>query len=178
VQDIEIFNNMTESIRPIWNVYAIIPGRVDDELVILGNHRDAWGFGAADPISGSAVVAEIVTGLGELLREGWQPERTLVIASWDAEEVRCNKARASPLTALVVRPDRQHRVRGRFRDLPQAQYSNVSERRRCRGWALLGRWGISIAGSLLDTGLLARAGARRAGERAWRTEFPLPLIHL
>jgi N-acetylated-alpha-linked acidic dipeptidase len=87
-QIVELNNQVVESITPIWNVYAIIPGHIRDEIIILGNHRDAWGFGAADPNSGSAVVNEIVRGMGKLREKGWKPARTIVVASWDAEEVR------------------------------------------------------------------------------------------
>jgi N-acetylated-alpha-linked acidic dipeptidase len=54
--------------------------------VIAGNHRDAWVYGAVDPNSGSAAQLEAVHGIGELLKSGWKPKRTLVFASWDAEE--------------------------------------------------------------------------------------------
>lgn len=53
---------------------------------MLGNHRDGWVFGAADPNSGTASVHEIVKSYGQLARKGWKPLRTLLIASWDAEE--------------------------------------------------------------------------------------------
>jgi len=55
--------------------------------VVAGNHRDAWVYGAVDPGSGTAAMLEAVHGLGELLRSGWRPKRTLVFASWDAEEM-------------------------------------------------------------------------------------------
>jgi len=54
--------------------------------VLVGNHRDAWVMGAADPSSGTVAFHEVIRGLGALLREGWKPLRTIVIASWDAEE--------------------------------------------------------------------------------------------
>ncbi|WFD31939.1 glutamate carboxypeptidase II [Malassezia sp. CBS 17886] len=79
-------NYMDLRTRDIWNVYAVIPGYLDDERIFLGNHRDAWTFGAADPSSGSAVVHEMLRGFGELLRRGWKPLRTIVVGSWDAEE--------------------------------------------------------------------------------------------
>lgn len=47
----------------------------------------AWAFGAGDPNSGTASVNEIVKGLGVLLKRGWQPLRTILIASWDGEEL-------------------------------------------------------------------------------------------
>lgn len=53
---------------------------------MIGNHRDGWVFGAADPNSGTASVHEIVRAYGRLSAHGWKPLRTLLIASWDAEE--------------------------------------------------------------------------------------------
>jgi N-acetylated-alpha-linked acidic dipeptidase len=47
----------------------------------------AWVLGAADPTSGTVSVHEVVRGFGALLKEGWKPLRTIVIASWDGEEV-------------------------------------------------------------------------------------------
>ena len=44
-------------------------------------------MGATDPSSGTASIHEVIRGLGHLLREGWRPLRTILIASWDAEEV-------------------------------------------------------------------------------------------
>ena len=73
--------------RTIWDVIGRIPGSTyPNEWVIAGNHRDAWVYGAADPGSGTAAVLETVHGLGELLKHGWRPQRTIVLASWDAEE--------------------------------------------------------------------------------------------
>ena len=43
-------------------------------------------MGGADPSSGTASIHEVIRGLGHLLRRGWTPLRTIVIASWDAEE--------------------------------------------------------------------------------------------
>jgi len=64
----------------------LIPGHITDEVVILGNHRDAWVYGASDPNSGTASVYEIVKGFGKLLEAGWKPLRSILIASWDGEE--------------------------------------------------------------------------------------------
>jgi N-acetylated-alpha-linked acidic dipeptidase len=73
--------------RTIWNVIGKIKGtQFPDELVIAGNHRDAWVYGAVDPVSGTIAMLETVKGLGELLKSGWKPKRTIVFASWDAEE--------------------------------------------------------------------------------------------
>src|SRR5437868_7805053 len=57
-----------------------------DEWVVAGNHRDAWVYGAVDPNSGTAAMLEAVHGIGELLKSGWNPKRTLVFGSWDGEE--------------------------------------------------------------------------------------------
>ena len=74
-------------LRTIWDVIGKIPGTTEPrQWVIAGNHRDAWVYGAADPGSGTAAMLEAVHGLGVLLQHGWKPRRTIVIASWDAEE--------------------------------------------------------------------------------------------
>ena len=72
--------------RPIYDVIAKLHGANDDEWVILGNHHDAWVFGAARSGSGTASMLEAARALGELARSGWQPRRTLVICQWDGEE--------------------------------------------------------------------------------------------
>lgn len=73
--------------QPIRNVIGRIQGvEQPDKTVYVGNHRDAWCFGAVDPGSGTAVFLEVVRVFGELVRLGWRPRRTIVFASWDAEE--------------------------------------------------------------------------------------------
>ena len=57
-----------------------------DEWVVAGNHRDAWVYGAVDPNSGTAAMLEAVHGVGQLLKSGWKPKRTLIFGSWDGEE--------------------------------------------------------------------------------------------
>ncbi|XP_075054812.1 glutamate carboxypeptidase 2-like isoform X2 [Mixophyes fleayi] len=74
-------------IRRVYNVIGTIRGAVEpDRYVILGGHRDSWVFGGIDPQSGAAVVNEIVRSAGKLQMQGWRPRRTLIFASWDAEE--------------------------------------------------------------------------------------------
>uniref|UniRef100_H3GBG4 Glutamate carboxypeptidase n=1 Tax=Phytophthora ramorum TaxID=164328 RepID=H3GBG4_PHYRM len=81
--DIEIDNK----VGPIWDVIGTIEGSEEPEqLVLLGNHRDAWVCGAIDPNSGSSTLLEIARGYGELLKQGWKPRRTLILGSWDGEE--------------------------------------------------------------------------------------------
>ncbi|KAK2466075.1 hypothetical protein APHAL10511_001717 [Amanita phalloides] len=83
---VRLVNRVDTKVTPIWNTMAAIPGHIRDEVVVIGNHRDAWVMGAADPISGTVSLHEIVRGFGALLRNGWKPLRTIIFASWDAEE--------------------------------------------------------------------------------------------
>ncbi len=79
--------DMDYKLRKIWNVVARIDGNEEkDRWVILGNHRDAWVFGAVDPNSGSSAMLEVGRGFGALLKQGWKPRRTIIFCSWDAEE--------------------------------------------------------------------------------------------
>jgi len=73
--------------RPLYDVVARIPGAVHpDEWVIYGNHHDAWVNGAEDPISGQVSLDETARALGALLKTGWRPARTIILAAWDGEE--------------------------------------------------------------------------------------------
>ena len=72
--------------------YYVVEGRIrgaelPDEWVVLGNHRDAWVFGGVDPSSGTASMMELTRSLGKLAKEGMRPRRTIVVCSWDGEEV-------------------------------------------------------------------------------------------
>jgi N-acetylated-alpha-linked acidic dipeptidase len=70
-----------------YDVIAKIKGeKYPDEWVIRGNHQDGWVNGAADPISGQSAMLEEAKSIGELLKTGWKPDRTLVYCSWDGEE--------------------------------------------------------------------------------------------
>ncbi|MGH9469894.1 MAG: transferrin receptor-like dimerization domain-containing protein, partial [Terriglobia bacterium] len=74
-------------VRPIYDVIARIPGSSEgDEWVIRGNHHDGWVNGSADPISGLTGMLEGARALGELVKEGWKPRRTIIYCAWDAEE--------------------------------------------------------------------------------------------
>jgi N-acetylated-alpha-linked acidic dipeptidase len=78
---------MKYEVKPIWNVVATIEGSVErDRWVMIGNHRDAWVYGAVDPGSGTAATLEMCRAIGESVKKGWKPRRTLVYTSWDAEE--------------------------------------------------------------------------------------------
>jgi len=80
-------NQMNDTYGTIWNAVGIINGTNEDEVVIVGNHRDAWIIGGAgDPNSGSAVMIELAKAFSQLTATGWKPTRTIVLCSWDAEE--------------------------------------------------------------------------------------------
>lgn len=84
---ISLSNILEDTITPIWDVIGVINGTSPDEVIIVGNHRDAWIIGGAvDPNSGSAVLIELSRAFGKLLATGWKPKRTIVLASWDGEE--------------------------------------------------------------------------------------------
>ncbi|MFN2501966.1 MAG: M28 family metallopeptidase [Pyrinomonadaceae bacterium] len=74
-------------IKPIYNVIAKIAGSErPDQWLIRGNHHDAWVNGADDPLSGMVAEMEEARAIGELVKTGWRPKRTIVYAAWDAEE--------------------------------------------------------------------------------------------
>lgn len=52
------------------HVYAFHLCIYTDHLVILGNHRDAWTFGAIDPNSGTAVLMELARIMGDMKTKG------------------------------------------------------------------------------------------------------------
>ncbi|CAK9301354.1 unnamed protein product [Gordionus sp. m RMFG-2023] len=79
--------NLKREKRPIYNVIGRINGDIEpDRYVILGNHRDAWAYGGSDPVSGTACLLEISRVFALLHKNGWNPRRTIIFASWDAEE--------------------------------------------------------------------------------------------
>jgi N-acetylated-alpha-linked acidic dipeptidase len=74
-------------VRPLYDVIARIDGsEFPDQWIIEGNHHDAWVNGASDPTSGNVALMETARSLGELMKQGWKPRRTIIIASWDGEE--------------------------------------------------------------------------------------------
>ncbi|XP_031552258.1 glutamate carboxypeptidase 2-like [Actinia tenebrosa] len=73
--------------KDIYNVIGTIRGTVEpDHLVLVGNHRDAWVYGAADPSSGTAAMMETSRVMSNLIKKGWKPRRSIVFCSWGAEE--------------------------------------------------------------------------------------------
>ncbi|HUA14132.1 MAG TPA: M28 family metallopeptidase [Verrucomicrobiae bacterium] len=79
---------MSNGLQPYYVVEGRIRGAdLPDEWIILGNHRDAWVFGGVDPSSGTAAMMELTRALGELKQHGMRPRRTIIVCSWDGEEV-------------------------------------------------------------------------------------------
>ena len=71
---VNLVNEQEYVITPIWNVIGVVNGTIQDEVILLGNHRDAWiAGGAVDPNSGSATFNELIRGLGKALKAGWKP---------------------------------------------------------------------------------------------------------
>jgi N-acetylated-alpha-linked acidic dipeptidase len=77
----------TRALKPIYDTFGIIRGtELPDEIVIVGGHRDGWGPGTADNVSGTVSVLEAARALAEQAKQGTRPKRTIVFATWDAEE--------------------------------------------------------------------------------------------
>jgi N-acetylated-alpha-linked acidic dipeptidase len=80
--------SLAENVRPIWTVTGMLHGSsAGGEAVVVGNHRDAWIYGGVDPATGSAALVELARTFGELRTGGWRPKRSILFASWDAEEL-------------------------------------------------------------------------------------------
>ncbi len=74
-------------LKPIYDVVATLKGaQYPDQWVIRGNHHDGWVEGASDPLSGQVALLSEAKALGQLVKGGWKPKRTIVYTSWDAEE--------------------------------------------------------------------------------------------
>lgn len=77
----------TNGTKAIYNTLGYLRGsEFPDEYVYIGGHRDGWGAGAADNVSGIASVLEAAQSLSDLAKKGNRPKRTIVFATWDAEE--------------------------------------------------------------------------------------------
>ena len=77
----------TNPYKEIWDTFGVIRGsEYPDEVVMIGGHRDAWGPGAADNVSGTVSVLEAARAIADQVKAGKRPKRTIVFATWDAEE--------------------------------------------------------------------------------------------
>ncbi len=163
--------HMSYSLNTIWNVIATIPGTVEpDRWVMVGNHRDAWVFGAVDPGSGTAATLEMCRALGSAVKHGWKPRRTILYASWDAEEYGLvgstewaeEHAKSIDLKAVLML-NVDSAVSG-----PTLAMSGVPSLRNLV---------LDSAGAILDprTGKSLRAAWTEASRTAWAGEAPLVL---
>lgn len=79
--------NQPKKLTKVYNVVGEIKGeKFPDEWIILGCHYDAWAFGATDPNSGTAMLLSLAETLGKMTKAGQKPDRSILIAHWDAEE--------------------------------------------------------------------------------------------
>ena len=77
----------THPLKPIYDTFGIIRGsELPEEMIIVGGHRDGWGPGTADNVSGTVSVLEAAHAVSEQVKQGMRPKRTIVFATWDAEE--------------------------------------------------------------------------------------------
>lgn len=77
----------TAGTKTVWDTFGIIRGsEFPNEFVYIGGHRDGWGPGAADNVSGVVSVLEAAKSVSDLVKRGWRPKRSIVFATWDAEE--------------------------------------------------------------------------------------------
>jgi N-acetylated-alpha-linked acidic dipeptidase len=72
--------------RGVQHLRVVRGAELPDELVMIGGHRDGWGPGAADNVSGTVSVLEAARAVAAELAAGRRPRRTIVFATWDAEE--------------------------------------------------------------------------------------------
>ena len=73
--------------KPVSNIIATLKGsEYPDEWILRGNHHDGWVNGASDPLSGLVAELEEAKAIGELVKQGYKPKRTLVYCAWDGEE--------------------------------------------------------------------------------------------
>ena len=111
---------MDNSTHPLYDVVARIPGsEFPDQWILYGNHHDAWVHGADDPLSGTAALLETARTLSQLVKEGWKPRRTVMLAFWDGEEFGligstewCEKHAAELNTKLVAYINSDSNARG------------------------------------------------------------------
>lgn len=84
---LNLYSKQKFGIEKIYNVYGVLEGTSKNEVIVIGNHRDAWiNGGAGDPNLGSAVLLEIARALGEVAALGYKFRRTIALHLYDGEE--------------------------------------------------------------------------------------------
>ena len=81
-------NDMSFPTMNVYQTFGIIRVSIEDEVIILGSHRDSWGPGAGGSSSGAAALMEVVRSLATAYRVGWRPQRTIIFVSWEGVETR------------------------------------------------------------------------------------------
>jgi N-acetylated-alpha-linked acidic dipeptidase len=82
-----VTDTSTAPLKAIWNTFGVVKGtEYPDEIVVIGGHRDAWGPGAGDNVGGTVSILEAARAVADQMKAGWKPKRTLLFATWDAEE--------------------------------------------------------------------------------------------
>lgn len=118
-------NQMSFPTKVVHQAFGIMKGSIEDEVIILGNHRDSWGPGAGDSVSGAAALMEVVRGFATAYRNGWRPRRTIVFVSWEGAETGqvgsepwitshlpwLQKTTVAYLNVVVAAADRQFQVK-------------------------------------------------------------------
>jgi N-acetylated-alpha-linked acidic dipeptidase len=82
-----VTDTATAPMKTIWNTFGVVKGtEYPDEIVMIGGHRDAWGPGAGDNVGGTVAILEAARAVADQMKAGWKPKRTMMFATWDAEE--------------------------------------------------------------------------------------------
>src|SRR5260221_9410248 len=77
----------THGVKPIYDTFGVVRGsEYPDEIVMIGGHRDGWGPRTAGNPSGSVGGLGAARAAAAAVEAGHRPKRTIVFATWDAEE--------------------------------------------------------------------------------------------
>ncbi|GMF48726.1 unnamed protein product [Phytophthora fragariaefolia] len=146
---------MNNTIGPIWNVIGTIHGSdAPDELVILGNHRDAWVCGAVDPGSGSSALLELARGFGMLLEQGWRPhlveDNAEVLKKQAVAYVNVDTA-VGEIISADGSPSISRLLMQAAKDIPANQFfGNETENNLFEQWFLQSKSKVGVLGSSSD----------------------------
>ena len=164
----------TKDRKPIYDTFGMIRGsEFPDELVIVGGHRDAWGPGAADNVSGTVSVLEAARAVAEAVKAGASPatdHRLRDVGCGGVGTHRLDRVRRGRLRCdCVEAPSRISTRTSRRKDRDSA----AADRRRCvRSFATSRAWSPTqmAEGSVYSE--WRRASARRRHHRTARWGTP------
>jgi hypothetical protein len=69
-KSINYFQGKNAFFEFLFNDHCLLCLSFTDRYVIIGNHRDAWSYGAQDPGTGTAVLSAIVEAFGNKHKNG------------------------------------------------------------------------------------------------------------